>query len=516
MVAGQKINPAKFRSHVAYVMQDDSIMATSTPREALEFSASMRLPSTTTKEQITDLVSKLLKSLGLEECADVLVGGALIKGISGGHRKRTSVGVELITRPSLLFLDEPTSGLDSYQAYSCIKLLRTVANDNCAILCTIHQPSSEVFFLFDLVIFMKEGRIVYQGPVKNVSIYFSKFDYHCPANYNPADYAMFVCQTVTAEVFDSKGVFMVDDTLESQSSKKKGSEESKLQDEVVDVIPKVNASFSRQLVYLFYREALNVYRDTVALYARFGITIFLNLLFGLIFLNSGGKDDSYDDNFQSHFGAITFVAINAMFGTSQSILLAFPFERPMFLREYATGTYTAVAYFIGKISWELPMCFLQTLVGWILTYFMCNFQGSFIYLLLTMWGLSICSNSLALVLGCLVNDVKDASEMSILVYVPQMLFAGFFIRLSQIPVYVRWAQYLCALKYAMDLLIVIEFDPTLGSCQGAAAANCHSLFTDNDVSKHSWWIYFLIVFGIFAVSRVIGGILLVQRAKRVV
>eukprot|EP01042_Synura_sphagnicola_P009815 gene9815-12592_t len=111
---------------------------------------------------------------------------------------------------------------------------------------------------------MKEGRIVYQGPVKNVSIYFSKFDYHCPANYNPADYAMFVCQTVTAEVFDSKGVFMVDDTLESQSSKKKGSEESKLQDEVVDVIPKVNASFSRQLVYLFYREALNVYRDTVA------------------------------------------------------------------------------------------------------------------------------------------------------------------------------------------------------------------------------------------------------------
>lgn len=154
-VGGKVINPVAFRKNIAYVMQDDALLATATPREALRFSANMRLPSSTSTETIEELVNKTLADLGLTVCADVMIGGALIKGISGGQRKRTSVGVELITKPPLLFLDEPTSGLDSYSAFSLISLLRKVASVDCTILCTIHQPSSEVFFLFDVVIFMK-------------------------------------------------------------------------------------------------------------------------------------------------------------------------------------------------------------------------------------------------------------------------------------------------------------------------------------------------------------------------
>jgi hypothetical protein len=90
------------------------------------------------------------------------------------------------------------------------------------------------------------------------------------------------------------------------------------------------------------RELLNVVRDTTSLVARFGITIFLSVIFGLIFLGAGGRDDSSDVNFNSHFGAITMVLISAMFGPAQSVMLAFPFERPMFLREFATGTCTSI------------------------------------------------------------------------------------------------------------------------------------------------------------------------------
>jgi ABC-type multidrug transport system ATPase subunit len=90
-----------YRKNIAYVMQDDSLMATATPREALKFSATMRLPSSVTPEEITARVEGLLGKLGLMVCADVLVGGPLIKGISGGQRKRTSVGVELITDPQV-------------------------------------------------------------------------------------------------------------------------------------------------------------------------------------------------------------------------------------------------------------------------------------------------------------------------------------------------------------------------------------------------------------------------------
>jgi ABC-type multidrug transport system ATPase subunit len=95
------VNPVKFRKYIAYVMQDDALMATATPREALMFSANMRLPPDTPRESLVALVDKLLADLGLTECADVLIGGPLIKGISGGQRKRTSVGVEVITDPQV-------------------------------------------------------------------------------------------------------------------------------------------------------------------------------------------------------------------------------------------------------------------------------------------------------------------------------------------------------------------------------------------------------------------------------
>lgn len=103
-VDGTEVNPVAYRKNIAYVMQDDALMATSTPREALKFSASLRL-SGLSNDEIDNLVVDTLKALGILECADVFVGNVMIKGISGGQRKRTSVGVELITNPSLLLLD---------------------------------------------------------------------------------------------------------------------------------------------------------------------------------------------------------------------------------------------------------------------------------------------------------------------------------------------------------------------------------------------------------------------------
>jgi ABC-type multidrug transport system ATPase subunit len=98
------------RKHIAFVAQDDSLPATATPREAIRFSAKLRLPKTTTDEQLDQLATRMVNELGLNSCADTIVGGPLIKGISGGERKRTSVGVELVVKPAMIFLDEPTSG----------------------------------------------------------------------------------------------------------------------------------------------------------------------------------------------------------------------------------------------------------------------------------------------------------------------------------------------------------------------------------------------------------------------
>jgi ABC-type multidrug transport system ATPase subunit len=151
----------------------------------------------TSEAQIHQDVENIITSLGLEDCADTMIGGALIKGISGGQRKRTSVGVEIITKPSILFLDEPTSGLDSFTSYQLVKMLKQVSQNNCPVLCTIHQPSSEIFHLFDRAIFMKAGRIFWQGSTASLAPSFAKFNLPVPENYNPCDHAMYTCQTMS-------------------------------------------------------------------------------------------------------------------------------------------------------------------------------------------------------------------------------------------------------------------------------------------------------------------------------
>ncbi len=98
---------------------------------------------------------------------DVLVGGVDIKGISGGEKKRTSIAFELISDPPVLLLDEPTSGLDSLTAYVIVWYMKRLAkNQNKTIAMTIHQPSSDIYYLFDRLVFLVAGRMVYQGPAK--------------------------------------------------------------------------------------------------------------------------------------------------------------------------------------------------------------------------------------------------------------------------------------------------------------------------------------------------------------
>lgn len=104
------VDPTKLevRKEIAFVQQDDSLQVAATPRESIMFSAKLRLPRSTTKEELVALTNRMLRELGLVKCADTFVGGSLLKGISGGERKRTSVGVELVVKPSMLFLDEPS------------------------------------------------------------------------------------------------------------------------------------------------------------------------------------------------------------------------------------------------------------------------------------------------------------------------------------------------------------------------------------------------------------------------
>lgn len=138
-------------------------------------------------EEVDRTVIETINLMGLQSCADQLIGGWLRRGISGGERKRTSIGYEMITKPSLLLLDEPTSGLDSSTALIICRLLQRQARRGMSVLATIHQPSSELFQLFDRVILLSEGHTVFNGPPSQVKPYFEQYGLKMQNYSNPAD-----------------------------------------------------------------------------------------------------------------------------------------------------------------------------------------------------------------------------------------------------------------------------------------------------------------------------------------
>eukprot|EP01038_Epipyxis_sp_PR26KG_P005768 gene5768-7964_t len=191
-IDGNRYNKHDLKNCSGYVMQDDLLNANFTVAETLSYTSFLRMPSTTTRQERKDREDYVLKLMGIEHCRDVIIGDTRNKGISGGERKRVCVAMELLLKPFLLFLDEPTSGLDSLTALSVMTTMKELAANGVIVMCTIHQPQSQIFNEFDSLILMKKGRIVYQGQAKASLVYFESFGYPCPPMTNPADHLIHV------------------------------------------------------------------------------------------------------------------------------------------------------------------------------------------------------------------------------------------------------------------------------------------------------------------------------------
>ncbi|GFS54142.1 protein white [Nephila pilipes] len=188
LVNGQSVGESIIRLS-AYVQQDDLFIGTLTVKEHLIFSACLRMDKHLNYEERMKRVNEVMAELNLVKCADTVIGApGMVKGISGGEAKRLAFAAELLTKPALMFCDEPTSGLDSFISRSLVSVLRDLARGGRTIICTIHQPSSDVFELFDHLLLMAEGRVAYRGKASLALDFFSRVGLRCPINYNPADF----------------------------------------------------------------------------------------------------------------------------------------------------------------------------------------------------------------------------------------------------------------------------------------------------------------------------------------
>lgn len=158
------MNSKQLRSQCAYVQQDDLFIASLTTREHLIFQAMLRMGRNVSYAQKIARVNDVIVELSLRKCSNVVIGSpGRIKGLSGGERKRLAFASEALTDPNLFLCDEPTSGLDSFMAHSVLLVLKRLANKGKTIIITIHQPSSELYGMFDKILLIAEGRSAFLG-----------------------------------------------------------------------------------------------------------------------------------------------------------------------------------------------------------------------------------------------------------------------------------------------------------------------------------------------------------------
>ncbi|KAF6989155.1 hypothetical protein CFC21_006521 [Triticum aestivum] len=385
----------------AYVTQDDNLIGTLTVRETISYSARLRLPDNMPMDEKRALVEGTIVEMGLQDCADTVIGNWHLRGVSGGEKRRVSIALEILMRPRLLFLDEPTSGLDSASAFFVTQTLRGLARDGRTVIASIHQPSSEVFELFDRLYLLSGGKTVYFGQASEACEFFAQAGFPCPPLRNPSDHFLRCINRDFDKVKATlKGSMKMrfersDDPLEhittsdairrlfsyyqhSQhylTARQKVDEMARVKGTVLDAGGS-QASFGMQAVTLTKRSFVNMSRDFGYYWLRLVIYIVVTVCIGSIYLNVGTKYNSILARGACAsfiFGFVTFMSIGGF--------PSFVEDMKVFQRERLNGHYGVLAFVISNTLSAMPFLILITFLSGTLCYFMVRLHPGFMHYL---------------------------------------------------------------------------------------------------------------------------------------
>ncbi|RUS91325.1 hypothetical protein EGW08_000939 [Elysia chlorotica] len=494
LLLGGRPVPENFKCMVGYVVQDDVVMGTLTVRENFEFSARLRLPSNITPEMRKERIDQVIYELGLTEVADSKVGTEFIRGVSGGERKRCNIGMELIISPPVLFLDEPTTGLDASTANAVMLLLKRMSEKGRNIIFSIHQPRYSIFRLFDTLMLLSHGHVVYHGPSSKALDHFSAIGYECEEHNNPPDFFLDVINgdstAVTAigngklpengvpevavknaetasiasvEIAHSEHLancFRESNTHKVVMDELQGIYEAHMQEVERGGIERrkigYQTSFWTQLSVLSGRVVKNIIRSPETSIMQFVVVIFFGMIVGFVYYQI---DSSPETGIQNRVGAFFFIIMNQIFGNLSALEL-FIKERSIFIHENVSGFYRVSAYFVSKMFLDLiPMRMLPCLLFSSIVYFMIGLQATFMKFLIFFLGLALtalAASAMCFAISATVKIFAIANLSVALGYVLMMLFSGLLINVGDLSPVIEWLKYLSIFRYGLCALDINE------------------------------------------------------------
>ncbi|XP_034472213.1 ATP-binding cassette sub-family G member 4 isoform X2 [Drosophila innubila] len=437
LLNGQPRELHSFRMMSSYIAQNFVTHGLLTVEETLRVSADLKLPTSTLKQQKQQILDEIVDVLNLQSCRQTLV-----RDISGGEHKRLSIGIELITNPPIMFFDEPTSGLDSVASYQVMCYLQKLAHQGRIVVCVVHQPSSKLMQLFDDILVLSNGEVLYSGPQCDMLESFKTAGYNCPQYYNPGDFVLEVgsessnqrCETLISQNkarYDRLQSFMKATPNEQTLIKMTDSTSADLQ----LIRPTERVDFCVQLRVLLKRHLHIMARDMMAVQLRIIMHIVVALLLGVVYWQIGDDADKVISNVSCLFFIILFVFIgNAM----PSILLVLQ-DSPVFMREYYNGCYSLRAYFISKVMADLPLQLICPTLFLSISYFMTGQPPEF-YRFAMSWAICVLTAFIGHFIGVISGTLCELQLSMFIVpaiSIPFLLFSGFFIRLRELSWFLR-------------------------------------------------------------------------------
>ncbi|MBA0857796.1 hypothetical protein Goshw_017405 [Gossypium schwendimanii] len=448
-ISGYTKNQATFARVSGYCEQNDIHSPHVTVYESLLYSAWLRLASDTNTSTRKMFVEEVMELVELKPLRNALVGLPGIEGLSTEQRKRLTIAVELVANPSIIFMDEPTSGLDARAAAIVMRTVRNTVDTGRTVVCTIHQPSIDIFEAFDELLLMKRGgQVIYSGPLGRHShklIEYFEAVQGVPTirdGYNPATWMLEVSAPSIeaqldvdfADIYANSSLYrMNQELIKELSAPAPGTKD-------LFFPTQYSQPFLTQCKACFWKQHWSYWRNPQYNAIRFFMTTVIGILFGIIFWNKGQRISRQQDLMNllgAMYSAVLFLgATNA--AAVQSVVAI---ERTVFYRERAAGMYSELPYAFAQVAIEIIYTAIQTLIYTLLIYSMIGFEWTPVKFLWFYYYILTCFIYFTLY-GMMVVALTPGHQIAAIVMSFFLsfwnLFSGFLISRTQIPIWWRW------------------------------------------------------------------------------
>jgi len=468
---------------IGIVHQDDLLLSNLTVKETIRFAARLKSPKHKSDDEVDKLVDETISRLGLVQVQDSLIGspGGHGSKISGGERKRVAVAVELVARPSVLLLDEPTSSLDATSAYQLMVTLKELASLGHAIAVVIHQPRTSIFNLFDKLLLLSKGKVVFEGLPSEAR----QFLESCPdVNQLPPETgkADWIMDVITDDENRDEGSSLPllwnnynventqnqpqsqaggDSQLKQRNSVVKRSQSNKLQRRLSSLRelqdePKFEATFFTQLKLLIIRSQRQGRGERitrVAMLLTICWTVFTGLAWGYLPNNT-----DYVFNRASLLYFILIAQSNSVVTTS---MLTFGGERRLLSRERAKKMYGVLPYFVAKTLADAVNSVVMPMIYGIAVYWICNLRptAAHFFTFVLIYYLSVsAAQSFGLFLSIAIPNFSVALMLAPVLTICLIILGGFYIPFDKMGPALQWASWISPARYGFTAFIVNEFD----------------------------------------------------------